>query len=95
LRQIVPFGIRATAGLYGIEGFHLKDVLAIAALVLPGAVSVKPLAIDVETRGELTRGMSVVDARWGTSEKPNVDLAIGVDLEAVRRYIDRILSTAT
>ena len=95
LRQIVPFGIRATAGLYGIEGFHLKDVLAIAALVLPGSVSVKPLAIDVETRGELTRGMSVVDARWGTTVRPNVDLAIGVDLEAVRRYMERILCTAT
>ena len=26
LRQIVPFGIRATSNLYGIEGFHLKDV---------------------------------------------------------------------
>jgi inosine-uridine nucleoside N-ribohydrolase len=95
LRQIVPFGIRATAGLYGIEGFHLKDVLAIAALVLPSAVSVKPLAVDVETRGELTRGMSVVDARWGTTERPNVDLAVGVDIQAVRDYMQRILSTAT
>src|SRR5262249_51774208 len=94
LRQIVPFGIRATSGLYGIEGFHLKDVLGIAAAVLPGAVSVKPMPVDVETRGELTRGMSIVDARlWGTA-KPNVDLAIGVDVEAVHKYMDRILSTA-
>ena len=32
LRQIVPFGIRATSNLYGIEGFHLKDVLGVFAL---------------------------------------------------------------
>jgi inosine-uridine nucleoside N-ribohydrolase len=95
LRQIVPFGIRATAGLYGIEGFHLKDVLGVAAAVLPGAVSVKPMSVDVETRGELTRGMSVVDARWGGAVRPNVDLAVGVDIEAVRRYLERILSSAT
>jgi inosine-uridine nucleoside N-ribohydrolase len=95
LRQVVPFGIRATAGLYGIEGFHLKDVLGIAAAVLPGAVSLKPMAVDVETRGELTRGMSVVDSRWGSTERPNVDLAVGVDVEAVRRYMERILCAAT
>jgi inosine-uridine nucleoside N-ribohydrolase len=47
--------------------------------------------VDVETRGELTRGMSVVDVRWGSTAKPNVDLAVGVDVEAVRRYIGRIL----
>jgi inosine-uridine nucleoside N-ribohydrolase len=91
LRRIVPFGIGATASLYGIEGFHLKDVLGVAALVLPGAVSTKPMVVDVETRGELTRGMSIVDVRWTCREKPNVDLAVGVDVEAVREYMDRIL----
>src|SRR5262245_8505422 len=54
LRKIVPYGIRATSNLYGIEGFHLKDVLGLAALTLPGAVSTKPAVVDVETRGELT-----------------------------------------
>src|SRR5262249_42772853 len=29
LSQVVPFGIRSTANLYGIEGFHLKDVLGL------------------------------------------------------------------
>jgi inosine-uridine nucleoside N-ribohydrolase len=91
LRRIVPFGIGATASLYGIEGFHLKDVLGVAALVLPGAVSTKPAVVDVETRGELTRGMSVVDVRWTCRDKPNVDLAVGVDVAAVREYMDRIL----
>jgi inosine-uridine nucleoside N-ribohydrolase len=94
LRKIVPFGIRATAGLYGIEGFHLKDVVGIAALALPGAVSTKPMAVDVEIRGELTRGMSVVDARWGQAAKPNVDLAVGLDAQAVRDYMQRILRAA-
>ncbi len=35
LRQIVPFGIAATCNLYGIEGFHLKDVLGVVAVSLP------------------------------------------------------------
>jgi inosine-uridine nucleoside N-ribohydrolase len=91
LRKIVPFAIGATANLYGIEGFHLKDVLGIVALVLPSALTVKPYPVDVETRGELTRGMSVVDARWNRKSANNVDLVVGVDAPAVRKYIDATL----
>src|SRR5262249_48098572 len=39
LRRIVPYGIGATSNLYGIEGFHLKDVLGIIAVTLPSALS--------------------------------------------------------
>jgi inosine-uridine nucleoside N-ribohydrolase len=91
LRQLVPFGIGATASLYGIEGFHLKDVLAIVAVARPNALTLRPTVVDVETRGHLTKGMSVVDVRWSCTEKPNVDLAVGVDVPAVREYMDAII----
>jgi inosine-uridine nucleoside N-ribohydrolase len=91
LRQLVPFGIGATSSLHGIEGFHLKDVLGIVAVTLPEALTLRPTVVDVETRGQLTRGMSVVDVRWGCTTKPNVDLAVGVDVQAVRDYVERIL----
>ncbi len=91
LRQIVPFGIRATANEYGIEGFHLKDVLGVVAVAQPGAVTTKPLHVDVEVRGELTRGMSVVDSRPHVHPKPNVEMAVGVDGAAVRDYIGKLL----
>jgi inosine-uridine nucleoside N-ribohydrolase len=95
LRRIVPYGIGATANQYAIEGFHLKDVLGIVALALPGALSTRSMAVDVETRGELTRGMTVVDARGPrVAGSPNVELAVGVDGEAVRAYMDRILRRA-
>jgi inosine-uridine nucleoside N-ribohydrolase len=91
LRQIVPWGIRMTSNLYGIEGFHLKDVVGVAAVALPNLLSTKAFPIDVETRGELTRGMSVVDARPEQHGKANVDLAVGIEMQAVREYIHRIL----
>src|SRR5262249_15582574 len=46
LRQIVPFGIRATSSLYGIEGFHLKDVLGLVALALPGVLGTRSMVVD-------------------------------------------------
>ncbi|MCC6418372.1 MAG: nucleoside hydrolase [Gemmataceae bacterium] len=91
LRRIVPFGIGATSNLYGLEGFHLKDVLGVIAVSQPGAISTRDMVVDVETRGELTRGMSVVDQRVGQKANPNVEMGVGVDGAAVRTYIDRVL----
>jgi len=91
LRQIVPFGIAATSNLYGIEGFHLKDVLGVIAVAMPSAIQTKHMTVDVETRGELTRGMTVFDERHWLHKPTNVELATDVDGKAVRDYISRIL----
>ena len=84
LRKIVPFGIRASSNLYGIEGFHLKDVLGTVAVAVPAAVSSEPHHVDVETRGELTRGMTVIDARPNTTGVPNTRVATGTAVAEVR-----------
>jgi inosine-uridine nucleoside N-ribohydrolase len=94
LRKVVPHAIAPTASLYGVEGTYLQDVFGLLALTQPGAVSTRSVAADVETRGELTRGMSVIDARWGGVAKPNVELAVGVDAAAVRQYVQRTLAQA-
>lgn len=94
LRQIVPFGIRASSNLYGIEGFHLKDVLGVAAVALPGCVTAESRIADVETRGELTRGMLVVDARKRPVGLPNVQIGVEAAMGEIRQYIDRILKQA-
>src|SRR5579885_2812546 len=91
LRQIVPFGIGATSSLFGVEGLYLQDVLGLVAVALPSAITTRSVIVDVETRGELTRGMSVFDVRWGHAAKPNVEVAVGVDVQAVRDYINRTL----
>jgi inosine-uridine nucleoside N-ribohydrolase len=91
LRQIVPHGIRMSSNLYGIEGFHLHDVLGIIAVTLPNVLTTKPMAADVETRGELTLGMLVVDARTEAKTAANLDLAVAVEVGPVRDYIEQIL----
>jgi len=95
LRKIVPFGIRASSNLYGIEGFHLKDVLGTVAIAVPALVASEPYYVDVETRGELTRGMTVIDARPTPAGVPNCRLATGVSVADVRDYIVRTLKLAT
>jgi len=94
LRQIVPFGIRASSNLYGIEGFHLKDVLGIAALAVPAAVTSEAHHVDVETKGTLTRGMTVIDTRATPAGAPNARVATGVAVADVREYILKTLNRA-
>ena len=94
LRQIVPLGIRASSNLYGIEGFHLKDVLGVAALAVPAAVTSDAHHVDVETRGVLTRGMTVVDTRPTPAGPPNARVATGVAVADVREYILKTLKRA-
>ncbi len=92
LKRIVPMLLAPTAGLYGIEGAYLADALAVAYLSRPTAFTLKTVAIDVETRGELTRGMTVVDTRWASKARPNTDLATDIDISALRQYIHHTLA---
>ena len=61
------------------------------AVALPGLLKTRPMRVDVETRGELTRGMTVFDQRSWETGSANVDVAIEVDTDEVRKYIFRIL----
>ena len=45
-----------------------------AAVALPAKFTLEPVYVDVEMRGELTRGMSVIDTRPTPGGPPNVDL---------------------
>src|SRR5262249_3573749 len=84
LRHILPFGIAATANLYGIEGFHLKDVLGIVGVAHPEALRTRSVTVDVELRGELTRGMSVIDQRHWRAANPYLHLVVALDSTASR-----------
>ncbi len=91
LRKIVPFAIRASMNQYGIEGFHLKDVLGVAAVALPGCVTTETRPADVETKGDLTRGMLVVDSRKQPATLPNIQIGVEVAVGEIRQYIERVL----
>jgi inosine-uridine nucleoside N-ribohydrolase len=49
----------------------------------------------VEARGELTRGMLVVDVRPQPAGPANARIATDVSVGEVRQYIDRTLKQAT
>ncbi|SHH72828.1 nucleoside hydrolase [Sporanaerobacter acetigenes] len=54
---------------FGFEGSPLYDVSSVAYLLNPEIFTLKHCKVDVETKGELTRGMTVVDIKAKEEEK--------------------------
>jgi len=76
-------------------GITLHDPLAVAVACDPGLVRTERRPIRVETRGDHTAGMTVVDRRPGADRAagggPMIDVAVGVDAErALQMIVDRL-----
>lgn len=67
--------------VFGIEGVPLHDPCTVMYLLHPEIFEVKEYYVDVETKGELTYGQTVVDI-WHTSGKiPNAKVMLKADSE--------------
>jgi inosine-uridine nucleoside N-ribohydrolase len=69
-------------GRGGEPSFPLHDPLAVGVALDPSFVSSNPMHIEVETKGELTEGMTVADRRSvheKINESPNAQICLDVD----------------
>jgi purine nucleosidase len=79
----------------GFYGAFIHDPLAVAAALDRRLVTTEALYVDVETRGEITAGMTVADRRRLTGQPPNLDVAVSADVpEFLDRLIERVGSLA-
>jgi len=65
--------------LTGVRVFTMHDPLAVAAAIDPSLIVTQRVAVDVETTGELTGGMTVADWRGVWGRPPNAHVAIEVE----------------
>lgn len=70
----------------------MYDPLTIYCMLNPKAVKTYQCNVMVETKGELTYGMSVADLRRVTDAKPNVEVVESISREAFRRDFVTYLS---
>ena len=80
--DLLAFVSRFHLRRYGVDGTAVHDACAVAALRRPDLLSTRRLRVDVETRGAVTDGRTVVDL-WGVTERaPNVDVGLDIDRDA-------------
>ncbi len=69
----------------GRDIFYLHDPLAVAVALDRSLVETRAMSVDIETQGELTRGMVVPERRPWVQRPANVDVCVNVDAE---RFLD-------
>jgi inosine-uridine nucleoside N-ribohydrolase len=72
-------GYRERAGL---DAAPMHDPCAVLAITHPELFTFGARHVDVETAGELTRGMTVADERPGADVVPNCEVAYSIDAAA-------------
>ena len=96
LRQVDLPGCVLTADLLdfmferharGGEDVIMHDALAVAAAVYPECMGYQDYWMDVECRGEYTRGHTHADFRHRTGKQPNVRAAMTIDVPSFRRWL--------
>jgi purine nucleosidase len=94
LRRILPGAFRVYRQQLGVEGIHLHDAVAIVAALEPDLFTTERMYGDVETDGTLTYGATVFDRRRNADSRPNMDVAVDMDTNAVMDHIVRRLTRA-
>jgi len=82
--KLADFVLRATKhymryhmATEGFDGGYLHDPIAVACVIQPSLIRTTRNLVHVETKGELTRGMTVADAR----KSGTIDVATRIDRE--------------
>ena len=65
----------------------MHDALAAAAAVCPQCLVCHDYFVDVECQGEYTAGHTMVDRRGRTGKKPNVSVAMELDLPVFKQWL--------
>jgi inosine-uridine nucleoside N-ribohydrolase len=94
LHRLLPYAFRAQHQFLGVEALPVRELVAVAAVSRPQLFKSQRMVVDVETRGELTRGVTVVDRRRYPELQPNIDVLTDVDVQGVLDYLDECLRTA-
>ena len=92
LDRLLPWALRANHQHFAIEGVGLQEVVALAAAVRPGLCEREPMAVDVETAGDLTRGMTVFDDRGVRRWQTNGEVVADVDAAGVLAWFHDVLT---
>lgn len=92
LRQILPPVFRGYRQQFGLEGIHVHDTVTLMALIHPELFTMKSMAGDVETQGELTIGATIFDRRRVPAWRHNMEVAVEMQKDAVVEAILRDLS---
>ena len=87
LRSMLLPAFRSYQQCYGLEGIHIHDLITYMIATHPEWVESREMAMDIETEGRLTRGMTIFDLRSIPEWPKNIDVVTKIDAKAMLKEI--------
>lgn len=94
LSEMLQYSVLANRQHLALEGIPLHAVAALAVATKAERFTVQPVKANVETSGQLTRGMTVIDRRRSANRQTNIDLVSTIDELGIVDYFSRGLRRA-
>lgn len=83
VQSVLKYSIDRMESLSGVRAAPLHDPCAVLAVTDADLFDFEPMCVEVETQGQLTRGMTVIDQRTTRPRKPpNTRVALKIDAAA-------------
>jgi purine nucleosidase len=79
--ELLAFFSDTYRDVFGFDEAPIHDACCVAYCIDPSVFSCRKLHVDIETKGEHTYGMTVVDLLGVTGKAPNVNVAMTLDKE--------------
>ncbi|MCY2947766.1 MAG: nucleoside hydrolase [Planctomycetota bacterium] len=92
MRELLPPALRLAEMSHGIEGVAMDDVGALLALVRPDGCKMRSIPVDIETQGEITKGMSIFDTRRNNhGGKANINVILQIESAVFEQYFNDLI----
>jgi purine nucleosidase len=92
LRKLITHSLRAHRQVFALESMYLHAAVAVMAALHPELFETRDLFGDVETHGDLASGATIFDRRPECRPRANMEVAVEVDVAAVRDAVVRGLA---
>jgi inosine-uridine nucleoside N-ribohydrolase len=89
--ELATFFTSTYERVFGFEAPPIHDAVAVAAVVEPEILKTRPMRVEIECRGELTRGETVCDLRGVWGKPPNAEVGLELDREVFFEILYRSL----
>jgi len=89
--ELMEFFAATYERIYGFDAPPLHDPVAVAAVLEPELLKTRPMRVDVECEGELTRGETVCDFYGVTGRPPNARVGVELDRDTFFEVLYRAL----
>lgn len=93
VNDLLKFFAKTYKEVFGFDGPPIHDACTIAYLINPSIFELRHVHVGVETKGEQTYGMTVVDTLGVTGNEPNVHFAYKLDSNKFWNLMKRALNS--